>query len=186
MMGHLDVAPNCTPGSVAARAAEITCANDLFADIINHIADMMVQMDDLDTKLVTALLENARMPVATLAKRLGVARSTVQARLERLELSGAIEGYTLRLGQAARAPRVRATVLLQIEPRAMAQVLSRLKTRPEVSQATTTTGRFDLILSLATGSTEELDRSLDEIGMIPGVRSSESLVHLSTKIDRPV
>ena len=145
-----------------------------------------VNMDDLDRQMLNLLASNARIPVAAMAKKLGVARSTVQARLERLEVSGTIAGYTLRLGDAARAQRVHATVLLMIEPRATPQVLSRLRALPEVIQAHTTTGRFDLILSLATRTTEDLDGLLDTIGMIPGVRSSESLIHLSTKIDRGI
>ncbi len=143
-------------------------------------------MDDLDRQMLNLLAANARIPVATLAKRLGVARSTVQARLERLEVNGTIAGYTLRLGDTARAQRVHATVLLTIEPRSTPQILTRLKTLPEVTLAHTTTGRFDLIVGLATRTTEDLDRVLDTIGMIPGIRSSESLVHLSTKIDRGI
>ncbi|MEM0949323.1 MAG: Lrp/AsnC family transcriptional regulator [Pseudomonadota bacterium] len=143
-------------------------------------------MDDLDKEMLRLLGANARLPVAVLAKKLGVARSTVQARLDRLELSGVIAGYTVRLGAAGHARRVQATALIQIEPRSTAQVLARLQSMPEITQATTTTGRFDFILAISTGSTEELDRVLDAIGMVPGIRSSESLVHLSKKIDRAV
>lgn len=143
-------------------------------------------MDDLDTSLLKELAGNARLPVATLAKRLGVARSTVQARLERLETQGIIAGYTLRIGEAARARTIRATVLLQVEPRATPAVLQRLKTLREVERAHTSSGRFDMILQLAASTTEDLDRALDTIGAIPGVTDSESLIHLSTKIDRAV
>ncbi len=143
-----------------------------------------VNLDELDKQMIAALTANARLPVAALAKKLSVARSTVQARLERLEVSGVIGGYTLRLGEAARANRVRATALVQIEPRSTPQVLARLKSLPEVLEAHTTTGRFDFILQLATPNTEDLDRVLEAIGTIPGVRGTESLVHLSTKIDR--
>ena len=48
----------------------------------------------------------------------------------------------------------------------------------------TTSGRFDLLVQLSADTTEELDGTLDRIGEIKGVRSSESLIHLSTKIDR--
>ena len=126
------------------------------------------------------------MSVAVLARRLRVARSTVQARLERLESTGAIAGYTLRLGEAARGARIRATVLLGIEPRAQPGVLSRLKSLPQVERVHTTSGRVDLLLQLATSSTTELDETLDRIGGIEGVRSSESLIHLATKLDRAV
>ena len=143
-------------------------------------------MDDLDRNILAQLSGDARMSVAVLARRLRVARSTVQARLERLESTGAIAGYTLRLGEAARGARLRATVLLGIEPRAQPGVLSRLKTLPQVERVHTTSGRVDLLLQLATASTTELDETLDRIGAIEGVRSSESLIHLATKLDRAV
>lgn len=143
-------------------------------------------MDDLDRNILAQLSGDARMSVAVLARRLRVARSTVQARLERLESTGAIAGYTLRLGEAARGARIRATVLLGIEPRAQPSVLSRLKSLPQVERVHTTSGRVDLLLQLATASTTELDETLDRIGGIEGVRSSESLIHLATKLDRAV
>ena len=71
-------------------------------------------MDDTDRAIIAHLGQDARMSVAVLARRLKLARSTVQARLERLETSGAIAGYTLRLGEAARVTRIRATCLLTI------------------------------------------------------------------------
>lgn len=143
-------------------------------------------MDDLDRNILAQLSGDARMSVAVLARRLRVARSTVQARLERLESTGAIAGYTLRLGEAARGARIRATVLLGIEPRTQPGVLSRLKSLPQVERVHTTSGRVDLLLQLATASTTELDETLDRIGGIEGVRSSESLIHLATKLDRAV
>lgn len=143
-------------------------------------------MDDLDRNILAQLSGDARMSVAVLARRLRVARSTVQARLERLESTGAIAGYTLRLGEAARGARIRAPVLLGIEPRAQPGVLSRLKSLPQVERVHTTSGRVDLLLQLATSSTTELDETLDRIGGIEGVRSSESLIHLATKLDRAV
>ena len=129
---------------------------------------------------------DARMSVALLARRLKVARSTIQARLERLETSGIIGGYTLKLGEAARQGRIRASILLSIEARAQAGIVTRLKSIPEVERAFTTSGRFDLLLQIAAPNTQVLDQVLDEIGTITGVQSSESLIHLSTKIDRAV
>ena len=143
-------------------------------------------MDDLDRSVLTLLGADARMSVATLARRLKVARSTIQARLERLETSGIIAGYTLKLGEEARQGRLRASVLLTIEPRAQAAILSRLKSIPEVERVFTTSGRFDLLMQIAAPNTQVLDGVLDQIGALTGVRSSESLIHLSTRIDRAV
>ena len=126
------------------------------------------------------------MSVAMLARRLRLARSTVQARLERLEGDGTIAGYTIRLGEAAQAGRIRASVLVTIEPRAQAGVLSRLRAIAEIERAHTTSGRVDMLVEVAAPSTARLDAILDEIGAITGVRGTESLLHLSTRIDRAV
>lgn len=143
-------------------------------------------MDELDRNIIALLGADARMSVATLSRRLKVARSTIQARLERLETSGVIAGYTLKLGEAAREGRLRASVLLSIEPRAQAAILTRLKSIAEIERCFTTSGRFDLLLQIACPNTQVLDQVLDQIGAMTGVKSSESLIHLSTKIDRAV
>ncbi len=143
-------------------------------------------MDDLDRSILGLLSADARMSVATLARRLKVARSTIQARLERLETGGIIAGYTLKLGEEARQGRLRASVLLTIEPRAQAAILTRLKSIPEVERVFTTSGRFDLLMQVAAPNTSVLDGVLDQIGGLTGVKSSESLIHLSTRIDRAV
>ena len=143
-------------------------------------------MDELDSGILALLGADARMSVATLARRLKVARSTIQARLERLETGGVIAGYTVKLGEGARQGRLVASVLLTIEPRAQAGILSRLKSIPEVERVFTTSGRVDLLLQIAAANTQVLDNVLDQIGALTGVKSSESLIHLSTRLDRAV
>lgn len=145
-----------------------------------------IDVDDLDQKILAALAANSSTSTSKLARRFKVARSTVQARIERLESTGVIAGYTVRLGQAIALRRIRATVLLHVESRATPQILQRLKAMPEIEEAHTTMGRIDLILQIAANSTQALDETLDQIGAIPGVTDSESLIHLSTKIDRAV
>jgi DNA-binding Lrp family transcriptional regulator len=141
-------------------------------------------MDELDRQLISLLSVDARTSVSTLARRLSLARTTVQARLERLERNKIIAGYTLKLGAATRLGRIKATVLLQVEPRSTATVLARLRPMPEVEIAHTTSGRFDMILQLVSDTTADMDTVLDAIGGIQGVKSSESLIHLTTKFDR--
>jgi len=141
-------------------------------------------MDTLDQKILAALAADSSTATSKLARRFGVARSTVQARIERLENHGVIAGYTIKLGEATLAHRIKATVLVQIEPHTNAAVVQRMRAIPEIEIAHSTTGRFDLILQVATETTSSLDDLLDVIGVIPGVRGSESLIHLSTKFDR--
>lgn len=143
-------------------------------------------MDDLDRAILNLLAVDARASLSVIARKLDVARTTLQARIDKLERTGVIAGYTVRLGEAGRQGRIRATVLLSIEPRAQPAILSRLRAIPEVEGAHTTSGRFDLLLQVAAHGTAALDKVLDTIGLIDGIRSSESLIHLSTRIDRGV
>ena len=141
-----------------------------------------MQIDETDRALIDLLSADARLPVADLARRLGVARTTVQARIDRLLDRGIIAGFTVRRGNALRAP-IRATCLVCIEPRAQSDVLARLKQLSAVETVHTTSGRVDLLVILCASTTEELDNTLDRIAEARGVRSSESLIHLSTKLD---
>ncbi len=142
-----------------------------------------MQTDETDQRLMALLRDNARRPVADLARSLGLARTTIQARIERLETSGVIAGYTLRASSALRAP-LQATVLISVEPRATPGVLGRLRSLPGVLMVHTTSGRFDLLAQVEAQTTEELDETIDHIAGARGVRSSESLIHLATKLDR--
>ncbi|MGZ9811104.1 Lrp/AsnC family transcriptional regulator [Pseudoroseicyclus sp. H15] len=144
----------------------------------------MTSLDDKDRALIAVLAENARLPVASLAKKLGLARTTVQARLDRLERQGVIAGYTLKLGDSALPGEIRATVLIQITPSAQGAVLSGLRRLTAVERVYTTAGRFDFCCQLRVPSPLALDEALDEIGEIDGVVTLESLIHLSTRIDR--
>ena len=140
-------------------------------------------MDDIDKKLIRALTDNARAPLTELARQLGIARTTVQSRIVRLEKIGTIRGYTLRMGSASR-PMIRASVLIAFEPHSSGEVLSKLRCLPEVRRAHTTSGRFDMLVEIATQTTADLDRILDQIGSSKGVKSSESFIYLTTKLDR--
>lgn len=146
----------------------------------------MIELDDTDRRLLALLGANARTPVAKLGTKLGLARTTVQARLDRLERSGVIAGYTVKLSEDARAGQIRATVLIHITPAAQSAVLRQLERLPAVERVHTTSGRFDLACQLRTQSTLALDETLDRIGEIDGVLAMESLIHLSTRIDRAV
>lgn len=141
-------------------------------------------MDDLDRSIITILKTDARMSLSTLARKVKIARSTLQARIERLESSGIIAGYTITLGKGADPNPLRASLLISIDPRAQGSVLQKLKSIPQIERVFTTSGRIDLLVQLACPDTQSLDHVLDQIDATPGIRSSESLIHLSTRLDR--
>jgi DNA-binding Lrp family transcriptional regulator len=141
-------------------------------------------LDDVDRRLITLLQANARASTAELARRLGVARTTVVARLARLESGGVIVGYTARLGVDSTGAVVQAWVGITVSPKAGREVVRRLAEWPEVRQLTSVSGEFDYLALLQAGSTARLDALLDQLGDIDGVIRTTSSVVLALRIDR--
>lgn len=138
---------------------------------------------DKDKQLIALLRLNARESTASLARKLGVSRTTVQDRLKKLERDGTIEGYSLKLKGGA-TKGVKAFVIIEVEPRRIADVITTLKKIPEVETLYSVSGKFDLIAMLAAESAEDLDEVLDRIGETTGVEETESAIILSTKLER--
>jgi DNA-binding Lrp family transcriptional regulator len=141
-------------------------------------------MDDLDRRLISLLQANARESTANLARKLGIARTTVVARLARLERAGAIVGYTARLGLDAAGGGVHAHVGITIEPKASREVLRRLEKLPELRQLSSVSGEYDYIAVLSAETAARLDEVLDELREIEGVTKTTTSVLLSVRIDR--
>ena len=137
-----------------------------------------------DEELIALLRLNAREPVASLARKLGVSRTTVQDRLKRLEQQGVIAGYGLKLSSELNRGGICAFVTLKIEPRQSAGVTRNLTKIAQIETIYTVSGKFDVVALVRALSAEEMDRLLDNIGMIPGILRTDSAVILSTKLDR--
>ena len=141
-------------------------------------------LSEKDRALLSLLGDNARMPVAELARKLGLSRTTVQARIERLEADGVIAGYGIKLSDAYLSGLVRAHVLITIAPKALAGVTAALAAIKEVTTLHSVSGTFDLIAILTAPSIADLDRLIDGIGALDGVERTLSSVILSTRISR--
>lgn len=140
----------------------------------------MNNIDDTDRALLGLLRQDARMPVATLATRLKVARGTVQNRMKRLERDGVIVGYTVRVKPQAEAHRIRALMTIVVEGNRGAEVLHALRGHPNVTALHSTNGRWDLIAELRADTLEAFDRALGNIRLIEGIASTETSLLLST------
>jgi DNA-binding Lrp family transcriptional regulator len=137
-----------------------------------------------DQELISLLQVNAREPVSALARKLGLSRTTVQDRLRRLEQSGVIAGYQLRLSEATEQDGIRAFVTIEVEPKRTGEVARALQKMPQVEALYSVSGKYDLIALVRTSSAEDMDKLLDIAGVISGVTGTESAVILSTKFDR--
>ena len=141
-------------------------------------------LDDTDRALLARLRDNARATTAELARQLGIARTTVQSRLARLERERVIAGYTVVVPDEAEAALVRAHVFITARPKAGAGIEAALRKIPELRTLLSVSGPFDLIAVLAAGSIGELDRLIDRIGALDGVERTTSAIVLSTRIHR--
>jgi DNA-binding Lrp family transcriptional regulator len=141
-------------------------------------------MDDTDRKLIALLQANGREPTSSLARKLGLSRSTVQDRLLRLEEQKVIGGYTLRFNEDYDRRLIRAHVMISINPKFADRVAHTLKQMLAVKALYAVSGQYDLIAILEAESTQDIDRSLDEIGRIAGIEKTMSSIVLSTKLER--
>ena len=137
-------------------------------------------MDDLDRQLIGLLRGNARLPAATIARTLRVARGAVQIRTASLEQAGVLVGYTVRLAASGEARRITALTMIAVEGNNAEKVLRSLRGDASVSALHTTNGRWDVIAELRADTLEEFDRVLSRIRRIEGVANSETNLLLST------
>ena len=141
-------------------------------------------MRDADTRLVSLLKANAREPVASLARKLGLARSTVQERIARLERDGVIRGYTLLLSDETESKRLRAVVMMTADPRQADRVGAELKRMPEVRALSAVSGAWDMMAIVEADTAARMDAVLDRIGKVTGVSRTVSSIVLSEKFLR--
>jgi DNA-binding Lrp family transcriptional regulator len=139
---------------------------------------------DGDAKLITLLKANAREPTASLARKLGLARSTVQERIARLERERVIKGYTVRLSEEADARRLRAIVMITADPKQAERVAAELKRMPEVRSLAAVSGTHDMVATVEAETPAKMDATLDRIGRAPGVARTLSSIILSEKFSR--
>lgn len=137
-------------------------------------------MDDFDHKLITLLRHNGRRSVSDLAIELGAARATVRARMERLEQSGDIIGYTVILKSDAIGLPVRGIMMIDVEGHSADKVIRALGGFAEVGAIHTTNGRWDLIAELGAATLTDFDAVLRRIRLIPGIIGSETSLLLAT------
>jgi len=140
----------------------------------------MTGLDDLDRRLIGLLRTNAREPVAVLSRQLGVTRTTVTSRLDRLLENGTILGFSARVRAESDPDTIRAVTLIEVEGRTTDDVIRQLRGFPEVHSLHTTNGAWDLVAELRTDTLGHFDRVLARIRSLDGVINSETSLLLSS------
>jgi len=136
--------------------------------------------DELDRRIIAHLRIDGRASLAKISEALGVARGTVQNRLDRLIETGTLLGFTVRVREDYDERTVHAVMLIEVVGKSTTQVIRKLRGIPEIATLHTTNGNWDLIANIRAASLSDFDRVLREVRMIDGVSNSETSLMLSS------
>ena len=145
-----------------------------------------IGIDVLDARLIEAMSETPRAGVMELARQLGVARGTVQARLDKLQKRGVILGFDPDLDLRAMGYEVLAFVTLEIAQGRLADVADHLRSIPEVLEAHATTGPGDLHCRVVARTNEHLQVVLGKVLEVPGISRTTTQIALTEQVKHRV
>ena len=138
-------------------------------------------MNKTDEDLIAALREDARASLSDLALRLNLSRTTVRARLARLQQSGEIVGFTVVTRSDIAVDPVRGLMMIEIEGRGTDRIARTLTGMAPLRAVHSTNGRWDIIVEIGTATLEEFDDVLARIRKLDGVVASETSLLLKTR-----
>lgn len=141
-------------------------------------------LGQLDLKLLQLLSANGREPNASLARKLGVSRVTIQNHIEQLRHRKIITGFTVKLDHNYLASKIQAHVMIAISTNDVRKITRALENLPAVRSLYSVSGKYDFIAMLEENRMDLMDEALDNILMIPGVEETNSSIVLSTKFSR--
>lgn len=143
---------------------------------------MDAAVDDLDVRLLGLLADRPRIGVVEIARRLGVARGTAQARLDRLQARGIVRGFGPDLDPAALGYGVTAFATIEIRQGRGHDVQQHLATIPEVLEVHTITGPGDLLCRVVARSNADLQAIIDRVVDFEGIMRTSTVIALSTPV----
>ena len=140
--------------------------------------------DPIDRRLLALLQANARESTATLSRKLGVARTTVQERIARLQRTGTIAGYSVVLRRDPFGQYAEAIAMLSVSHRRQKAVVEALRDFPEIKLCQSVSGDYELLCRIRVVQLEDVQPVLEAMAAIDGVERVRSTVVLSTNFDR--
>jgi DNA-binding Lrp family transcriptional regulator len=137
-------------------------------------------MDETDRQLIALLRRDARLSIADIAHKLAVSRGTVTNRIAKLEDTGVIVGYTVRLRPDVQRNDIKAWMSIVVEGNQTRAVINSLLGEPGVDSLHDTNGRWDLLAQLRAENLQELAQVLERIRLVKGISNTETSIHLET------
>ena len=147
-------------------------------------AGILVKMtiDRLDARLIATLREFPRVGLLEVARRLGVARGTLQARLAKLEARGVITGHGPEVDPAAMGYAISAFLSIELAQGQLAEAVAAMEAVPELLEADAVSGPQDLVCRVVARDTEHLQEIVNELLATPAIRRCTSYIVLSRQV----
>ena len=177
---------NATPKKICARSLEVIAQSVSSTAAGGVRLSNMPDVDGTDARLLLALAEDPRASVMSLSQRLGLARNTVQARLTRLEASGALAPLDRRIRPEALGYRLGAYITVQVMQRGLSEVSDALAHIPEVLEVTGLSGVADLLVQVAAKDADDLWRITEQVLAIPGVQRIDTALAMRRFVDHRI
>jgi DNA-binding Lrp family transcriptional regulator len=177
---------NTTPKKICARSLEVIAQSVSSTAAAGVRLSNMPDVDGTDARLLLALAEDPRASVMALSQRLGLARNTVQARLTRLEASGALAPLDRRIRPEALGYRLGAYITVQVMQRGLSEVSDALAHIPEVLEVTGLSGVADLLVQVAAKDADDLWRITEQVLAIPGVQRIDTALAMRRFVDHRI
>ena len=145
-------------------------------------------LDQIDQKILSSLVKNARMPFLEIARECGVSGAAIHQRVKRLETNGVITGSRLLVKPQALGLNVCAFISISLSESGKYQdVISHLKKIPEIVECHFTTGKFAILAKVYCFDNDHLmEILLNTIQKIPFILSTETMISLDEPIERQV
>jgi DNA-binding Lrp family transcriptional regulator len=144
-----------------------------------------MDLDDIDAKIITALVRDARSSYALIGDEVGLSAPAVKRRVDRLRAAGAITGFSARVDPAALGWTTEAYVELFCSGRTSpADIAAAVRRYPEVVDACTVTGEADALVHIRAADIRHFERVMERIGAEPFVVRTRSAIVLSRLVDR--
>ena len=140
----------------------------------------IIELDDVDKKILRELQRNGRVSFKTVAKEIGVSEATVFVRVKKLTEKGVLKGFKAIVEPKAIGKTLTAFILVRAQPKAYPAMLTALKKLDDVYEIYDITGQYYSILKVRTDGTDELSKIIDEIGAVDGVAGTETMIVFRT------
>lgn len=137
-----------------------------------------MNIDDLDKKILNFLQNDARLSFVKIAKQLGVSEGTIHLRVRKLIEEGVIKGFYTIVDPDKIGLPIRAFIGLQADPSLYESILKKISEINGVYGIYDVTGEFSALIDVKVGSKKELTELIDQVGAIPGVKSTVTMLVL--------